>query len=93
MSIFSRATAYERALKAGRSGADDDAAVMAVALEMTAAQWAFDIGPVAPGSPYAFSPEAAWESAQAHGLTYVHVAALLLQGMDAVAGCLLNQCP
>jgi hypothetical protein len=85
MSLYDRIVTYERSLRAARSGSDCHAAVMAVMLEMTAAQWAFDAGMAKPGSPYAFSPEEVFQAAQRLRLTPAAVANLLDRyGMDAV---------
>ena len=89
MGLYSMIVTYERALRAGRAGADGNAAVMAVAIEMTAAQWALDAGTAAAASPYAFPPEEVWKAAQAQELSARYVAGLLNRyGMDGVASLL-----
>jgi len=86
MGLFSRIVTYDRALRAGRTGAGGDAAVMAVVIEMAAAQWALDAGTAGPGCPYAFPPKEAWEAAQAQQFSAQYVADLLSRhGMDGVA--------
>jgi len=72
MGVYGRIVTYERALRAGRNGATANAAVMAVTIELLAADWGFPPKPV-------------WEGAQRRGLKAAQVMDLLDQyGMDAV---------